>query len=769
LVEPGNAFPCDFSKPPQVRDAVCSPGDVCGVDNRCQRYVYEGPQFEGLPTFPDFADAGTQLHPALLRGPIDVIARAALNVQNPSPAVIVHSSRGYFRVDVSPPSVTPLDLGPGVPERIDDVVFLRREDATVVVARSSSAIPQNDNVVFSSTSRMNRVADGAQDLRALRIRLIDAESSQLAVLTTGPETRVGTIRTVGPRDEFEELGRGVALLDVAAGPPLLAARGRLLTVLASDGIRSLAGDGGTQLVLGRSFPAASLLQSENTGTAFAVLSFRGGPQTNAPVLATYQVTRTGQSLTLDVPFSDCVPCSGNVLALTPGLDVDGVFVDVLCAAEGLKRVRGASTREGPCLAESQPAPFDVAQVAERPRRFSDGTSVLMAVQDFGGAGGFVAGGKNGEVWVGRTIGDAVPFLLDRVPKDVSSSADGLTTFALTNAGLYVRTNEQGFILASANGRNRIAALVAGSQGWAVDGEGHLSVPVGRTIRFGPRLVDGRGDAVSRVLSGEGFTNSDGGLVSMLIAADDSLYFIPTPEAPSGVPGVLGEVTPQLTPEPSVLIRNFALERSPLGSNGVDRMRGYVVTSRNVYEFKLGGRPLQWNATPLRLSAAEPVEVWFDNPRGGLARAGYRDGTVFSIPGGFELVTALPETDGGVAAAVLDYENLGGWPVALATTGLFVAQYDRRPDNGRLDNRFSDGGVNKPMTWREVALPDGTRPWLTFDRRLGLRSLPGKLHVVAEPQQGSDRAYRRTFRLLLFLPDRVLEVGRHTRTNVSVPE
>ena len=49
--------------------------------------------------------------------------------------------------------------------------------------------------------------------------------------------------------------------------------------------------------------------------------------------------------------------------------------------------------------------------------------------------------------------------------------------------------------------------------------------------------------------------------------------------------------------------------------------------------------------------------------GGLGRVGYRDGEVFTLPGGFLLVNELPR-DAGLPPQVLDYENLGGWPVAM---------------------------------------------------------------------------------------------------------
>ena len=69
FVNQGNDFPCDFNQPEGERDKVCAAGDVCGVDNTCRRYHYEGPQFEGGATEPRF-DSAVLLHPGVLSGPV---------------------------------------------------------------------------------------------------------------------------------------------------------------------------------------------------------------------------------------------------------------------------------------------------------------------------------------------------------------------------------------------------------------------------------------------------------------------------------------------------------------------------------------------------------------------------------------------------------------------------------------------------------------------------------------------------------------------------
>ncbi len=762
LTAPGNDFPCDFSKPIGDRDAVCSAGDVCGVNNRCQRFQYEGPQFEGLPTFPEFSekvDAGTPLHPRVM-GKVDFVARVL-----GTDVVVMHTPQGAFqlsRAGVEPVAFT------SAPQDLDDVVLQARPGTPKV-----TGIQQPSNELYAEGNPGNRIPEPARplmNLKAKRVRVVDPETQRIGIIAD-PDSSAGVLREQPGRDEFVPFLSQGTVFDLAPGPVITApppvGRFRTVVALANDGIRARGLDGGNELVFPLTIPEGAVLAADATASTFAMFSVRslGMP----PTLSVFSASRTGNEFQLTTPWGDCSPCP-SPLAFTPGNDLGGPFVEVLCNGEGIRRVRGTLS-SGPlaaCLTEPVTAPFDTTKVATIMKRGTNGVRYLAAEQDFSSAIGFLVGGENGQVWGGKTMSAATPAFLDRVPLDVASlglrGSDEL--FALTQPGVFVHDADAGFVVIAPEVTSHIEALVNQGQGWVVGEQGNLVLienvkKATLTTKFGPRLVDGRGEPITSALRGEAITDLDGGIVSMVIAADDSLFFVPAPE-PTNQAGRT-ELSAQLTPEPSTLIRSLALERSPVGTNGVDRVRGYLVTSRNVYEFKLGGAPLRWTATPLQLSGAEPVEVWFDNPRGGLGRVGYRDGTIFSTPGGFQLSEPLPAVDGGVAAAVLDYENLGGWPVAYTSVGIFVARYDKL-ESGRLDSRFADGGVNKPMKWREVTLPDGAKPWLRKGPRA--EALPGRLHVIAEPQTGTDRAYRRRFRLLVFLPDGVLEIGQHERTNIS---
>ncbi|MDX2012377.1 MAG: hypothetical protein SFW67_19430 [Myxococcaceae bacterium] len=739
LVGPGNDFPCDFARPPGERDAVCSPGDVCGVSNRCQRYVDEGPQFEGAPTFPQFTaevGSGVVVHPKVLTGAVEAV------VTVPPRAVFVRTADGTFLVEADSPAPTRFDAGFDARDVADVIVFPRdggwrtfwreRDGDTFFRDSNSPGSPQPLGIKAAQWRRL-----GPQ---------------RIGVIIEGRQG-FGVVEQASMVPSFQRLldDAGTALFDVVPGPSIRLGE-RPAVLLAREALLVEGADGGFVSVAAVSLPPPPMLPAERrfpslsideAGAVAAVLS------RTPPLLTTLVTSRTGFGLEVASAWPDCVPCPRAFVA-TPGLDRVGPFVDVLCEGS-IRRVRGALPG-GRCLEELIEPPFDVSQVSNR-----------EPVLDTTLATGFAVGGLSGQVWVGRTVGTAQPVFMERVPVDVSKVglADGTSpVFALTTAGLFDGRPERGYLSIAPEATSRIAALVGEGQGWVV-GEGGNLVRVSNvgkaspTVRFGPRLIDGRGEAVTRPLRGEAFVGVDAGVASMLIAADDSLYFL-VPPRPAESAGQLGDLAPVATPEPSSFIRSLAIERTPVDSDGVERVHAYVVTSRNVFDVTLGGAPRRWTATPLTFSAAGPLEVWFDNPQSRLARVGYVDGTVFSIPGGFQLTERLPAASDGSPIAVVDYDNLGGWPVALTEHGLFVARYDEvRP--GQLDNRFPDGGVNKPMSWREVVLPDGSRPWRQQGPRFGAK--PAKIFVLAEAPTSAGQ----TFRLLVYLPTQVIEVGRHVRT------
>ncbi len=158
----------------------------------------------------------------------------------------------------------------------------------------------------------------------------------------------------------------------------------------------------------------------------------------------------------------------------------------------------------------------------------------------------------------------------------------------------------------------------------------------------------------------------------------------------------------------------------------------------------------------------------DNPRGGLGRVGYRDGTVLTLPGGF--VLAQPDKP----LNVLDYDNYGGWPVAYASDGLYIAEWGY---DGGLLNKTDAGVPSVPMTWLRQTLPDGSEPWMNLDG--GRQARPAKLQVVenitfslldggAVPpgfvSNGSNEFSQGDFELFIYLDDAVYSVGRMQRFN-----
>ncbi len=265
-----------------------------------------------------------------------------------------------------------------------------------------------------------------------------------------------------------------------------------------------------------------------------------------------------------------------------------------------------------------------------------------------------------------------------------------------------------------------------------------------TLTRGPKLVTPSGVPVSRSSGGEAFVDRDGGLRALFVTGDDGLYAV-------GLDGGVSSesLTPKLQPEPSVPIRSLALERTPLGTavdedGGVQRARGYLVTSRNVYEWQYGGSPPRWSSRLLVLGGGEPVEVWFDSPRSALGRVGYSDGQIYTLPGGYQLAGPL-----GEGGEVLDFENLGGWPVALTTDGVFAAAWPLN-DDGSVNNRFDGGRPNKPMDWHRLTLPAGVGQSPGKGGRLFVQS--GEL---VEPVSGQPRPGHKLF---LFLSDEVLELA-----------
>ncbi|MFT3712039.1 MAG: hypothetical protein QM817_30725 [Archangium sp.] len=787
----GNAFPCDFNAGLGVRDAVCVTGDVCGTDNLCHSYIYEGPRFEGPARVPTFEDNEfTKLHPLTLDQPVVFLARAPTAESGPLIAqladgrVITSNKKGQLATSPNPPDAS-----------IRDAVFYRGEfelpGNNVVEAQALAgvrALPGQYGplayfavVIDGGPSVSNSSGDIARSLRITPPAGHDLLPTLQGITPPqgGPQGQIfaGEIGLGPPALEFKTLYP----LSIDAGDPidvgLLMRSAPLVTpepvILTQTALWVMRTDAGFDEFPAGPFPGTAVMRFNGPGTLMSVET--------ANVLSAWQIGVTRGEHTLQQPWADCTPCrgTGNVMRrATPLPPQLGLGVEVFCFKPSgpgqtepqlqLLQVTGSTAvmPSDPCTTETVALPLDT-------RQLNVVTNMGTQVSVVGAAGqrGVAVGGKAGQVWFGETLSTMQPINLDRVPLDVTTTgveADGVTSnrlLAITDR--YTAVNQPPVLGKLPSGFRRLDALefggkssltllaaIHGIEGWGIQNDGVLvkfdideSEATDSTVSFGPRIVTPAGQPIAQTIGGEAFLDRDGGPLAMVIAADDALYYVQTKDVQLGEQS-LTSLAPELQPEPSVPIRSLALERTPLGTDGVDRARGYLVTSRNVFEWKLGGAPARWSSRPLIVSDGEPMEVWFDTTRSALGRVGYSDGRIFTLPGGYQLSVPLPAADGGTLK-ILDYENFGGWPVVLARHGLFVARWDTDP-SGKLLNKFPDGGVNRPMEWREITQPGGLRPWADREH--------GKLFVSSERIADAGTEYK----LFVFVDDAVYQAGAFTR-------
>ena len=782
FIDHGNNYPCDFSEPPGTRDEVCQPGDICGLDNLCQKFIYEGPRFEGVATLPEYGPGtseGQLLHPLVLNQRVSSVS-ADLPVM-PNSKIFVRQDGGFYP-ERSGHITSQMGLLPTMlPLQFGMVAAAQTfHDTTVgppkVLLRSSTGRLGVGTVGLPNT---DPVRSGGLQVTVEGARVIELPDPTLSVPVAWGGGEMGAVMHRGPNWEYEKwVTGGPEVFDVAA----LAVGGRFwVFALEAAGVEIVdASDAGVSL--GATMDTLSVTSGAlKTDPATRIISAIRTASTPVAVdvLSTFQVNVTSTGPQLSAPWPDCRPCDPGerVELMAPSVRSGSATVDVICAGEArlptAVRVFGsvALTQRDACLTEEISLPVPVSRFALEASRIVHWNSQW----------GLLLGGKHGEVWWGNTLTELEPEFLDRVPRDVAPALAGGSPALTVIADDYLavqqnadNTQEQGELL---NGfrrvplselgvaeNSRLAGFVHGVEGWAVDSTGllvraHLgkNLPAGGArVQVGPRLVTSSEELIRDSIGGEAFTEADGGPIGFFLAADDSLYFVPDPEVYFKPENEGSVFVPDLTPEPSVPIRSLALERTPLGTDGIERGRGYLVTSRNVFKWELSGAT--WSSTPLELNVGEPVEVWFDQTRSALGRVGYRDGQIYSLPGGYPLAQALPEGPEGQPSQVIDYENLGGWPVAYTSTGLFIAGWDLKGE--KLDNRFEDG-VNKPMRWRKVTMPDGTEPWTNPPSAAAVRrqrTKPGKLFVARDEVVGTSQQYR----LLLFTDDEVRQVARHVR-------
>jgi hypothetical protein len=510
------------------------------------------------------------------------------------------------------------------------------------------------------------------------------------------------------------------------------------------------------------------------------------------VLSTWTLVRTGLfEVQVARAWPDCTPCpNATVVGLSPG-SPGKLAVEVLCTfgTFGKSQVvalrvvgSSASAPEQACDTEAidtafEPNKLETAPFADLGIPGVDAGIPFDLVQDQALTAGVVLGGPRGRVYVGPTYSVALPLFLDRLPTSTGLYPlpdGGSALAALTDRYASVRLTDEGFevvdMLFNAHAALPgvvVSTLVGEAPGWVVLSTGDVVLTRysegAIEAVFGPRLLSASDTPVTGPFLGEGVTESDGGVRSLVLTANDSLYFARALGAQelSGGPNALPPLRPDVTPEPNSPIRSLALERSALGTDGLNRVRAYVATARNLYLVQYGGTPARWTSTPLVLTGESPVEVWMDHPRGGLGRVGYPSGEVYTLPGAFLLAKSLTASgvfeglDAGAQVQVEDYENLAGWPVAYTRAGLFIASYAELPDGG-LDNKLPDGRLGKPMGWTRVRLAAGNdpEPWL---------GKSGRLQAVKGPRVGGS-TYTEEWKLVVFTGDEVYEAAAATRSN-----
>ncbi len=436
-LDKGNAYPCDFSEGPGVRDAVCIAGDACGSNNVCQKYLYEGPRFEGPATVPTF-DAGGffRIHPQTLDAPIRAL------VQTPSPrggtliqldddgSTYLANSRGQLKLSRSLPSGL-RDVNFATVGTVGAAVGISSSGKVAYQVQSVGSIFSNDT--GADAVRLRVTATGSNVLPVMQIVTPGGGAGEVTLLPPPPVSPSLTLTTTYPVTNAIDVGLLVRQGATAAPTPV---------VLTRTGVWLEQADGGFEQQSMHS-AAEGTLRFNWASTVMAEQRLR--------VLATWQVglsNETPRTHTLEQPWADCTPCPPSTLieGVAPLPPSEGLGVEVMC--RGLKgrtllRVTGSSAVESSDLCESDelPLPLDDAllhDVGRLPGPIDAGVVVVASSQR-----GISVGGLHGEVWSGETFSALLPRGLERVPLDVMRidvKTNRATSSSITSSGTSQRSN-----------------------------------------------------------------------------------------------------------------------------------------------------------------------------------------------------------------------------------------------------------------------------------------------------------------------------------------
>jgi hypothetical protein len=299
----------------------------------------------------------------------------------------------------------------------------------------------------------------------------------------------------------------------------------------------------------------------------------------------------------------------------------------------------------------------------------------------------VVGGTSGQIWAGDDLLTATPLFLDRIPDSVGTmtlpQAGGGTAgysvpFSANFFAVGVRGND--FPAFAALHDLSPSAPISGADGWLVTNSARIlkvspilaaNATLLQTL-YGPRILDPFGNPASGPYQGGALGPTDSN--TFVISASDSLYVYPV-SALRLIPFVnpAEDLSPEFTPQAGSPIRSLTVQPLAPGEDLDAGIHGYAISGNALYSFSRDGTPQQWNAARITLSGSEPVETWGSEDDRRLGRVGFRDGSVFTLPGGIPFVDPLPSQNGDRPIRAMDFENVMGWPVCLSNNGLFMAK------------------------------------------------------------------------------------------------
>lgn len=213
-------------------------------------------------------------------------------------------------------------------------------------------------------------------------------------------------------------------------------------------------------------------------------------------------------------------------------------------------------------------------------------------------------------------------------------------------------------------------------------------------------------------------SADGG-TSLVMSVQDALLAADISQVPDGgLPFSADSLSllPSLKVVASIVPRAnitslWGLPADPDPARTARYAEGYLVTAGRVFRYH-ADNPIVWRSEELVVTAAEAVEVWSDGRR---ARAGFRDGAVFSLPSRVQLA---PPIESGTSL-VTDFAQACGHAFALTAGGLY---------------QLVAGEGDVVGHWRKVPLVSDS----------------------AQPDYASGRLHSDGSALLVFLPHGVVE-------------